>query len=615
MKNSYKIFIVFLVLTVNNVFGQVKNDESNKQSALSTSQMPAPFNSTNKVDDKTLALVACSTSVVPPTVLSGINVTSTSSGSVSTYPTAYASCLGAYVTPANSIWLGSSGNFSYTFNFSAPVNNLVIVITATGQIENEIFNFTTNQGDPTIVDNGSCVTTITGSTIASGLGGDSNGGGGIFTIVTAVPFTSMTITGPGGVAGSLFALCSSSVVPVTCNVGAVAPALSTNTLNAGCTSLTVNLNSITSSNTPTTTGVSLAWFSGATPSAANQLTSAAASNVLAGLTYFAAFYDSVNNCYSAVTPVTTSTGGTITPVFTQVQPICEGSPLAALPTTSNNGVIGSWSPAINNTATTTYTFTPTNPLCSNTQTMTIVVNQRVEPTFSVPASLCYASSFTLPSISDNSINGTWTPAVNNVATTTYTFTPNVGECATSKTLIVTIFDDFDFEIVDECIGVDYILSPNPIANSFTINSATYDWQYNSTSVGVNSDFNVSTFVQDNSLSESLPLTFSLTVTSSDGCPKTKQFLVESIFCGIQKGISANGDGDNDYFDLSLLDVKKLEIFNRHGIKVYSKDNYYNEWYGQTDGGKTLPDATYYYVIDFNNNSKSKTGWIYLNRKK
>ena len=48
----------------------------------------------------------------------------------------------------------------------------------------------------------------------------------------------------------------------------------------------------------------------------------------------------------------------ITPTFTQVDPICNGDFLAALPTTSNNGVTGTWSPAIDNTATTIYTFTP-----------------------------------------------------------------------------------------------------------------------------------------------------------------------------------------------------------------------------------------------------------------
>jgi hypothetical protein len=35
---------------------------------------------------------------------------------------------------------------------------------------------------------------------------------------------------------------------------------------------------------------------------------------------------------------------------------------------------------------------------------------------------------------------------------------------------------------------------------------------------------------------------------------------------------------------------------------------------QSDNGDELPSATYYYVMEFNN-SKSKTGWIYLIREK
>jgi gliding motility-associated-like protein len=47
--------------------------------------------------------------------------------------------------------------------------------------------------------------------------------------------------------------------------------------------------------------------------------------------------------------------------------------LAALPTTSNNGITGTWSPALNNTATTTYTFTPTTGVCATTATTQVVV--------------------------------------------------------------------------------------------------------------------------------------------------------------------------------------------------------------------------------------------------
>jgi hypothetical protein len=67
----------------------------------------------------------------------------------------------------------------------------------------------------------------------------------------------------------------------------------------------------------------------------------------------------------------------ITPTFTAIAPICSGGSLSALPTTSNNSIIGTWSPALNNAATTTYTFTPTVGQCATTTTLTITVNSNV----------------------------------------------------------------------------------------------------------------------------------------------------------------------------------------------------------------------------------------------
>ena len=60
----------------------------------------------------------------------------------------------------------------------------------------------------------------------------------------------------------------------------------------------------------------------------------------------------------ATTTTMTIGVGSTTPTFAQVPPICPGAPLADLPTTSNTGVVGTWSPAMDNTVTTTYTFTP-----------------------------------------------------------------------------------------------------------------------------------------------------------------------------------------------------------------------------------------------------------------
>src|SRR5690606_22970260 len=76
------------------------------------------------------------------------------------------------------------------------------------------------------------------------------------------------------------------------------------------------------------------------------------------------------------------------PVFMQVAPICAGDSLAPLPTTSTNGITGTWSPALNNMETTTYEFTPDTGQCAETTTMTISVNPTTIPTFSQVAPIC-----------------------------------------------------------------------------------------------------------------------------------------------------------------------------------------------------------------------------------
>ena len=129
----------------------------------------------------------------------------------------------------------------------------------------------------------------------------------------------------------------------------------------------------------------------------------------------------------------------ITPSFTQVPAICTGATLSALPTSSSNGITGTWTPALNNTATTTYTFTPTAGQCATTQAMTIAVNPNITPAFTQVSAICSGAILSaLPTTSSNGITGTWLPALNNIATTTYTFTPTTGQCATTTLMLVTV---------------------------------------------------------------------------------------------------------------------------------------------------------------------------------
>ena len=131
------------------------------------------------------------------------------------------------------------------------------------------------------------------------------------------------------------------------------------------------------------------------------------------------------------------------PTFNSIPPFCAGTPAPVLPPTSNNGITGTWSPAvINNQTSGTYTFTPNGGQCGVNTTISVTVNPKVTPTFTFGTSLVICGSGivpTLPNTSTNGISGTWSPGVvDNQNSGTYNFTPNVGQCANPTTFTVTV---------------------------------------------------------------------------------------------------------------------------------------------------------------------------------
>ncbi len=150
------------------------------------------------------------------------------------------------------------------------------------------------------------------------------------------------------------------------------------------------------------------------------------------------FTPTAGQCATTAT-LTITVNPIVTPTFTPVPAICSGDVLAPLPTTSTNGITGTWSPALNNAATTLYTFTPTAGLCATTTTLTITVNPIITPIFAFVPAICSGAVLSpLPTTSTNGITGTWSPALDNTATTLYTFTPTAGLCATTTTLTINV---------------------------------------------------------------------------------------------------------------------------------------------------------------------------------
>jgi gliding motility-associated-like protein len=243
------------------------------------------------------------------------------------------------------------------------------------------------------------------------------------------------------------------------------------------------------------------------------------------------------------------------------------------------------------------------PTCSqSTGEISIVIQSGVE--YSV------GSGFQASNVFQNLMPGNYTLSVRFVTSPACISTGSV-------VTINPIPPQIQFEIVGDCTNKEYVAIASPLANSYNPNNVDYQWKDSSGSpIGTNSNIlNVSDLIESTSAKEVFPLNYTLTVVSTaTGCETTKTITVETIYCNIQKGISPDGNGSNDYFDLRLMDVKKLEIFNRYGIKVYEQSNYTDQWKGQSDKGDNLPSATYYYVIELNK-GVTKTGWIYLIREK
>jgi hypothetical protein len=177
----------------------------------------------------------------------------------------------------------------------------------------------------------------------------------------------------------------------------------------------------------------------------NKTASGSGQIILSGLNagVYSDFELQINGCTTDLFTGIILSNPVFTPTFTKIPPFCAGSIQPVLPTTSINGITGTWNPAVvNNLVSGTYVFTPTGSQCGIASTMNVTVIPRVTPTFTFGTVLAICQGGTapvLPNTSTNGITGTWSPAVaSNLSSGVYTFTPNPGQCVTNTTLTLTV---------------------------------------------------------------------------------------------------------------------------------------------------------------------------------
>jgi gliding motility-associated-like protein len=231
------------------------------------------------------------------------------------------------------------------------------------------------------------------------------------------------------------------------------------------------------------------------------------------------------------------------------------------------------------------TITVTQPSCA-TPTATILVVSPIGTNleYSINNGVSYQTSTSFSGLAPSSI---FTIIVRDVDSGCLSNpTSNISTDAVPSSPVVTLSSG--------CNGSSY-----EIVASTTSSSATYEWYNGSTLIASAAAVIVASVG-----------TYQVDVTV-DGCTTTEFITIDNVTCSIPKGISPNGDGLNDTWDISGLNARKVQIFNRYGIEVYSRSNYTNEFEGKTNNGNELPTGTYYYVITLDN--EAKTGWIYINR--
>lgn len=182
------------------------------------------------------------------------------------------------------------------------------------------------------------------------------------------------------------------------------------------------------------------WSSANTSIATINSTTGVVAGVSPGTTTISYIAIGIGGCPNVMATRTVTVNSIVTPNFFSAFSLCSGSVAPVLATTSVNGITGTWLPStISNTTSGTYSFTPTIGQCATTATLNVTVIPKVTPTFAAVPPICSGATIApLPTTSNDGITGFWSPALNNIATTMYTFTPDVGQCSTTTSLTVTV---------------------------------------------------------------------------------------------------------------------------------------------------------------------------------
>jgi gliding motility-associated-like protein len=360
------------------------------------------------------------------------------------------------------------------------------------------------------------------------------------------------------------------------------------------------------------------------------------------ITYTVTLTNTDSGCQSSE-DITITVTPTETPTFDPFPDVCQNSTPPVFPTTSNNGLNGTWSPEVTteNAGTFTYTFTPepTGACPNQSISQDLTVLSEDDPLCAITCEaiannngpLCEGE--TLQLFGDSEDNGTysWTgpngfssteqnPIIENATADmqgeyTLTFTIEGCETTTSTEVVINTYPTASFT-------ADTIAGEPPlevdIINTSEGTITSYDWNFGN---GVTSEDPFVSTTQTYNTPGNPTITL---IVSNEGCNDTASvqlsIVVPPFDYNIPNVFTPNSDGNNDYFDLNLQNVAEVEliIFNRWGnIMAEITDVNSPGWDGKTPSGEEAAEGVYfhkYHIVGQDGNEVEGHGFLQLVRE-
>ena len=284
---------------------------------------------------------------------------------------------------------------------------------------------------------------------------------------------------------------------------------------------------------------------------------------------------------------------------------------------------GSINTSILNLSTGTYTVTVTDVNgCYLTKTTNITDQSSLVILTNGPAEICTGSLITLSVPATSGVQYQW--SYNNIplngATSNSFTTPAAGTYSVTATSNCGNFNSNSIQVTTRTlqnvtVSNNFIICVGERAQLMASGGTKYSW---SPVTGLNNPT-----IYNPISSPAHTTNYMVTIADDYGCKATANVQV-AVMCDtldVPNGFSPNNDGVNDYFvidGLSKYPDNTLFIYNRWGNLIYKKQEYDNKWDGKSNVSgiyfsRTLPNGTYYYILDLKNDEKPLNGFVVIRK--